>query len=288
MLTHRNIAWTVESLFRAHCPRRPRRQAGHLVPADGPHRRADDLALPRHILRVTRSRPAPTRAARRRIAVRFGRRSSSASRGCGRSSTPGVTANLSADPDRATKFNEAVEAALPIVEATSRGTRHRRARGDAGSSSTLPRSRHCANCSASTTLMCAVTGAAPIPRELFNWFRAIGVPLSEIYGLSEIERSDDVGPLEGSRRHRRPGDTRVRGASRGRWRGPLPRRQRLRRLPRRSGEDRRSHRRGRLLALGRHRRVRRRRLPAHRRPQEGADHHRRRQEHQPGEPRSDS
>ena len=31
--------------------------------------------------------------------------------------------------------------------------------------------------------------------------------------------------------------------------------------------------------------VRRRRLPAHRRPQEGADHHRRRQEHQPGQPR---
>jgi long-chain acyl-CoA synthetase len=31
----------------------------------------------------------------------------------------------------------------------------------------------------------AVTGAAPIPVELLEWFRAIGVPMSEIYGMSE-------------------------------------------------------------------------------------------------------
>ena len=31
----------------------------------------------------------------------------------------------------------------------------------------------------------AVTGAAPIPPELIRWYRAIGVPMSEIYGLSE-------------------------------------------------------------------------------------------------------
>ena len=31
----------------------------------------------------------------------------------------------------------------------------------------------------------AITGAAPIPAELLSWFRAIGVPLSEIYGMSE-------------------------------------------------------------------------------------------------------
>ncbi len=32
--------------------------------------------------------------------------------------------------------------------------------------------------------ICA-TGAAPIPAELMNWYRTIGVPLSEVYGLSE-------------------------------------------------------------------------------------------------------
>ena len=31
----------------------------------------------------------------------------------------------------------------------------------------------------------AITGAAPIPAELLAWYRAIGVPLSEIYGMSE-------------------------------------------------------------------------------------------------------
>ena len=34
-------------------------------------------------------------------------------------------------------------------------------------------------------LEAAITGAAPIPAELLAWFRTIGVPLSEIYGLSE-------------------------------------------------------------------------------------------------------
>ena len=31
----------------------------------------------------------------------------------------------------------------------------------------------------------AISGAAPIPAELLSWFRAIGVPLSEVYGMSE-------------------------------------------------------------------------------------------------------
>jgi long-chain acyl-CoA synthetase len=31
----------------------------------------------------------------------------------------------------------------------------------------------------------AISGAAPITRELLEWFNAIGVPLSEIYGMSE-------------------------------------------------------------------------------------------------------
>src|SRR5690606_3659347 len=31
----------------------------------------------------------------------------------------------------------------------------------------------------------AITGAAPIPADLLMWFRAIGVPLAAIYGMSE-------------------------------------------------------------------------------------------------------
>ncbi len=37
---------------------------------------------------------------------------------------------------------------------------------------------------------CALSGAAPIPREIFDFFRIIGLPLSEVYGLSEC-----CGPL---------------------------------------------------------------------------------------------
>jgi long-chain acyl-CoA synthetase len=31
----------------------------------------------------------------------------------------------------------------------------------------------------------AITGAAPIPAQLVSWFRTIGVPLAEVYGMSE-------------------------------------------------------------------------------------------------------
>jgi long-chain acyl-CoA synthetase len=34
-------------------------------------------------------------------------------------------------------------------------------------------------------LRLGITGAAPIPRHILEWFNALGVPLSEIYGMSE-------------------------------------------------------------------------------------------------------
>jgi long-chain acyl-CoA synthetase len=43
----------------------------------------------------------------------------------------------------------------------------------------------------------ALTGAAPIPRRVFDFFRAIGVPLSEVYGLSEC-----TGPMTWSPKSR--------------------------------------------------------------------------------------
>ena len=41
----------------------------------------------------------------------------------------------------------------------------------------------------------AVTGAAPIPPETVEWFRAVGVPLSEIYGMSESSGPISWSPL---------------------------------------------------------------------------------------------
>jgi long-chain acyl-CoA synthetase len=46
----------------------------------------------------------------------------------------------------------------------------------------------------------AITGAAPIPAELLRWFRAIGIPLSEIYGMSESS-----GPMTWTARRVKPG-----------------------------------------------------------------------------------
>ena len=100
----------------------------------------------------------------------------------------------------------------------------------------------------------AITGAAPIPAELISWYRAIGVPLSEIYGMSESTGPDDLGAHPGEGRHRRRGLPRHRLLPRRRRRGVHPGRQRVPRLPRRPGEDGRGARPRRHPALGRHRR----------------------------------
>ena len=46
----------------------------------------------------------------------------------------------------------------------------------------------------------AISGAAPIPAAILEWFNAIGVPLSEIYGMSESS-----GPMTYSPRRNKPG-----------------------------------------------------------------------------------
>ena len=68
-------------------------------------------------------------------------------------------------------------------------------------------------------------------------------------------------------------------------RDPRPQRHDLRRLLQGARGDRRGVHRGRLVPHRRRRRDRRGRLPEDHRPQEGPDHHRRRQEHRAAEPR---
>ena len=96
----------------------------------------------------------------------------------------GVTAALSADPEKAGPFNDAVEAALPIVEKMDWGTATDEEIAtweflDQVAFSTVR------NLVGLDEVEVAITGAAPIPGDLLAWFRAIGVPLSEIYGMSE-------------------------------------------------------------------------------------------------------
>ncbi len=96
----------------------------------------------------------------------------------------GVQAALSADADQKQKFDEAVEAAIPIMERRTLGT----ATDDDLATWSFLDSVAFANVRALIGLDAteyAITGAAPIPAELISWYRAIGVPLSEIYGMSE-------------------------------------------------------------------------------------------------------
>jgi long-chain acyl-CoA synthetase len=96
----------------------------------------------------------------------------------------GLQAALAADADAKARFHGAVAAAEPIAERRVLGTASEEdertwASLDEAAFSTV---RQLAGLDA---LQFAVTGAAPIPPELIRWYRAIGVPMSEIYGLSE-------------------------------------------------------------------------------------------------------
>jgi long-chain acyl-CoA synthetase len=96
----------------------------------------------------------------------------------------GVHAALAADPEKDKAVAEAVEAAAPIAEKLTWGTATDEEKEtynflDAVAFSTI---RELVGLD---QLDAAVTGAAPIPAEMLSWFRTIGIPLSEIYGLSE-------------------------------------------------------------------------------------------------------
>ncbi len=96
----------------------------------------------------------------------------------------GVQAALAADPEKKKAFDDGVAAAAPIAEKMTWGTAtpdeiETYEFLDAVAFSTVR------GLVGLDQLDAAITGAAPIPAELLGWFRTIGVPLSEIYGLSE-------------------------------------------------------------------------------------------------------
>ena len=96
----------------------------------------------------------------------------------------GVQAALAADPEKKKAVEDGVAAAAPIAEKMMWGTATPEEIEtyeflDAVAFSTIR------GLVGLDQLDTAITGAAPIPAELLSWFRTIGVPLSEIYGLSE-------------------------------------------------------------------------------------------------------
>ena len=246
---------------RAHPRKRPRTARGderraradrpdarHLLPADGAHRRAPGHALPADRPRLARHDLRRRRGRSGRCCPRSAPRCSSRRRG----------------------MWEKMRAA--------------RSPGSARTPTARPRLRR----SASMQVRVAITGAAPCPAEVIEFWGALGLPCARSTGCPRRPAS-----RPSTRRGAlRPGTVGVRAAGRrggavGHRRDPHARAGDHARLPQPPRRDRRGDRRRRLDALRRRRRDRRRRLPADRRPHQGADHQRRRQEHVPGEHRGD-
>jgi long-chain acyl-CoA synthetase len=96
----------------------------------------------------------------------------------------GVQAALSADPEAKRRFDEAVAAAEPIVERRTAGTATTED-DEAWAFLDEVAFKNVRALIGLDDVQFAVTGAAPIPPELIRWYRSIGVPMSEVYGLSE-------------------------------------------------------------------------------------------------------
>jgi long-chain acyl-CoA synthetase len=111
----------------------------------------------------------------------------------------GVNAALSADPEKSKAFNDGVAAAMEIKRAERDGTitdqqRETLAFLDAVAFAQVR------GLVGLDEIRIAITGAAPIPAEILEWYNAIGVNLAEIYGLSET-----TGPLTFSPNANKPG-----------------------------------------------------------------------------------
>ena len=96
----------------------------------------------------------------------------------------GVNAVLSADPEKAGPFNDAVAAALPIMEKMTAGTATEEEIETWNFLDAVAFSQVRPLVGLDEAEIC-ISGAAPIPAEILSWFRAIGVPLTEGYGMSE-------------------------------------------------------------------------------------------------------
>jgi len=96
----------------------------------------------------------------------------------------GVNAALAADPDRKAQFDDGVNAAIEIRRSNLDGdfTDEQQATLDFLDSAAFSMVRDLVGLDA---VELAITGAAPIPVQVLEWFNAIGVPLAEIYGMSE-------------------------------------------------------------------------------------------------------
>ena len=111
----------------------------------------------------------------------------------------GVNAALAADLDKQRQFDDGVALATEIKRAQIAGidTQDQRDTWDFLDAVAFSTVRQLIGLD---QLRMATSGAAPIPAAILEWFNAIGVPLSEIYGMSESS-----GPMTYSPKRNKPG-----------------------------------------------------------------------------------
>jgi long-chain acyl-CoA synthetase len=111
----------------------------------------------------------------------------------------GILAAVGRDAGSAASFAAAIEAARPIGLARSWGTTtpEQDAVWDEVQAGGLRMAREMVGLD---QVEFAITGAAPIPAEVIEWFNALGVPLAEVYGMSE-----NTGAMTLSLRNIKPG-----------------------------------------------------------------------------------
>jgi long-chain acyl-CoA synthetase len=96
----------------------------------------------------------------------------------------GVNAALAADAERKAQFDDGVRAAIEIRRSSIDGdfTDEQQATLDFLDGAAFSTVRALVGLDA---IELAITGAAPIPAPVLEWFNAVGIPLVEIYGMSE-------------------------------------------------------------------------------------------------------
>ncbi len=111
----------------------------------------------------------------------------------------GVNAAIAADPEKKRQFDEGVALAIEIKRAELAGidTQDQRDTWAFLDAVAFAPVRQLIGLD---QLRMATSGAAPIPPAIMEWFTAIGVPLSEIYGMSESS-----GPMTYSPHRNKPG-----------------------------------------------------------------------------------
>jgi long-chain acyl-CoA synthetase len=96
----------------------------------------------------------------------------------------GVNAALAANPEQKHQFDDGVAAAIAIKQAEFDGTATQE-QLDTWAFLDSVAFQGVRGLVGLDAVELAITGAAPIPAQILEWFNAIGVPLSEIYGMSE-------------------------------------------------------------------------------------------------------